>query len=144
MKNLLVLSALLLSLSVSAADLVTLSSGSGFGPRVQSSKIIISETGAVVRTIQTQREVTKETLGKLSNSALQNLKDKIEAIEDNAKLVDPNPKAPRCMDAPSSSVAVNKGGKSIMIYSRSSCHTSTVLDYNAENIVSLIQGLDSL
>ncbi|MBC7712078.1 MAG: hypothetical protein H7177_01980 [Rhizobacter sp.] len=144
MKNLLILSALALSFSATASDLVTLSSGSGFGPRVQSSKLTISENGSIVRVIQTQREVTKETIGKLSANAVASLKEKIELIEDNAQLVDPNPKAPKCMDAPSSSVEVNKGGKDITISLTASCHTSAVQNYNAQDITSLIQGLDKL
>jgi hypothetical protein len=144
MKNLIVLSVMALSLSANAGELITLSRSSGFSPRPQSTKLTIDESGSIVRVVQTQREVTKETLGKLSANAVQSLKDKIESIDDNAKPVDPNPKAPRCMDAPSSSITVNKGGKSIVISSRASCHTSTVNDGNAVDLASLISSLDRL
>lgn len=77
-------------------------------------------------------------------NSVEGLKTKIEAIEDDAKLVDPNSKASRCMDVPSNSIVVNKGGKDITIYLRASCHTSKVENYNAEDIAYLIQGLAKL
>jgi hypothetical protein len=144
MKNLLIVSAFVLSFGASAGDLLTLSTGSGFGPHVFSSKVSISETGSITRSVQSAGETKKETLGKLSTSAVQGLKDKIETIADNAKLVDPNPKAPKCMDAPSSSVSVNKGGKVITIALRANCHNSAVEDLYSSNLVDLIQGLSSL
>jgi hypothetical protein len=144
MKNLIVLSVMVLSLSASAGELITLSKSSGFSPRPQSVKVTIEESGSIVRAIHTQGNLKKETLGKLSANAVQSLKDKIESIDDNAKPVDPNPKAPRCMDAPSSSITVNKGGKNILISSRASCHTSTVNDGNAVDLASLISSLDRL
>ena len=144
MKNLIVLSAMALSLSASAGELITLSRSSGFSPRPQSTKLTIDESGSIVRAVRTLGDLKKENLGKLSASAIQSLKDKIEAIDDNAKLVDPNPKAPRCMDAPSTTVTINKGGKDIVISSIVSCHTSTVDDGNAVELANLISSLETL
>lgn len=146
MKNLLIISALALSFSATAAstNLITLKKSSGFSPRPQSVQIVISDNGTIVRTISTTKDVTKETLGKLSVNVVSAIKDKIESIDDNAVLVNPNPKAPKCMDAPSSSVSVNKGGKEITIKRRASCHTSTVESYQADNLINLISAFETL
>jgi hypothetical protein len=144
MKILIILSVMALSLSAGAADLLTLTQGSGFSPIPSSSQVSVSENGKIIRFKRVRAAVTKETLGQLSATTVQSLKDKIEGIDDNAKLVDPNPKAPKCMDAPSSSITINKGGKEITISARSSCHTSTVEATNAYSLISIIEGLSSL
>lgn len=146
MKNLLILTALALSFSASAADttLLMLKRSSGFSPRPQAIHITISENGSIVRTVSTMREVTKETLGKLSVNAINSIKDKIETIDDNAVLVNPNPKAPKCMDAPSTTVAVNKGGKQITLKLRASCQTSTVDSVGADQLINLITAFETL
>ncbi|MFA6236938.1 MAG: hypothetical protein WC635_06385 [Bacteriovorax sp.] len=146
MKSLLVLSVMALSLSANAAStaLITLTKSSGFSPRPQSVVLTISENGSVVKSVRTTKDATKETLAKLSANAVAALKDKIESIEDDAKLVDPNPKAPKCMDAPSTSVSVNKGGKEITLYVRASCHTSQVENGNADALIDLVTAFSSL
>ncbi|MBC7538807.1 MAG: hypothetical protein H7281_08300 [Bacteriovorax sp.] len=144
MKILVILSVIALSLTAGAADLLTYKGSSRFSPIPSSNQVSVSENGKITRVKQVRAAVTREVLGQLSANAVQSLKDQIEGIADNAKLVDPNPKAPRCMDAPSSSVSVNKGGKEITITTRNSCHTSTVEDSNAYSLISLITGLNSL
>lgn len=146
MKILLALSIITLSLSVSAADvaLITLKKGSGFSPRPQSYQLTISETGAITKTSQSTSGTTKESLGKLSAKAILSIKDKIETISDDAKPVDPNPKAPKCMDAPSTSININKGGKEIVIFKRVACHTSVVNEGEANTLVELMTALQSL
>ena len=146
MKNLLVLSVMFLGLSANAgnAPLLTLKSHSGFSPRPSSSQITIFENGKIVRVIQAMREVTRETLGKLSVNSVSSIKEKIETISDNAVLVDLYPEAPKCMDAPSSSVAVNKNGKEITLKERASCHTYEVQDGEAHNLVELVTAFGAL
>lgn len=146
MKSLLIMTALTISISANATStaLVTLKMNSGFSPRPQSVQLTISDDGSVVKTIHTQREVTKETFAKLSANSISSIKDKIEKIDDNAKLIDPNPKAPKCTDAPSSSVAVNKGGKEITVKTRASCHTSQVESLEAEQLIDLVTVFNTL
>lgn len=143
MKNLVILSVMALSLSAGAADLLTLTRNSGFSPVPGESKTSINENGKIVRVKRIRAAVTKENLGQLSAAALQTLKDKIEEIDDNAKVIDPKPNAPRCMDAPSSSVAINKGGKVITLRESYSCHTAVVQGSKAAALISTIEKLDS-
>ncbi|MDD4975982.1 MAG: hypothetical protein PHY93_16615 [Bacteriovorax sp.] len=108
MKNLVILSIMALSLSAGAADLLTLKENSGFSPAAYSRQVSVNETGKIVRVKRVGGAATREVLGQLSANSVQSLKDQIEKIADNAKLVDSN--------APSSSVSVNKGGdKTILI-----------------------------
>lgn len=144
MKNLVILSIMALSLSAGAADLLTLKGNSGFSPVAFSNQVSVNETGKIIRVKRVGGTATREVLGQLSANSVQSLKDQIEGIADNAKLVDPNPKAPKCMDAPSSSISVNKGGKEITLTERASCHTSTVEDSNALALINVIMGLNSL
>ena len=146
MKNFLVLSIMTISFAASASDttLLSLRTAGGFTRNGFSSQIAVLENGDVVKTVTTFREATRQTVAKLSQNSVDSLKEKIAAIEDDAKLVDPNPKAPRCMDAPGTSVEVNKGGKSIKIEQRMFCHTLKVETSEADALRSLIEGLNSL
>lgn len=144
MKTLVILSAMSLSLSAGATDLITLTRSSGLSTIPTSSQVSVNENGKIIRVKRIRAVVTKETLGQLSATTVQSLKDNIEGIDDNAKLVDQNPKAPKCMNSPSATITVNKGGKEITLSTKNSCHTSTVDDAIAYSLISAIEGLSFL
>lgn len=129
------------SQAFSAEFLVKFRQGGGFAPVAMSRELLVLETGKVVSVVTRGTSVTKTTLATLSATGLQNLKDKIEQLDDNTKLVDPNPSHPGCMDAPSSSTIVNKGGKEIKVGARINCK-----NYKAEGAYAneLAQFADSL
>lgn len=144
MKFLIASSFLASSLSVNAADLLTYTQHSGFSPVAFSVKVAVSEEGKITRVRTQGTKVTKENLGVLSSTAVQSLKDKVGAIDDDAKLVDSNPSAPKCMDAPSSSISVNKSGKVITLKSNALCHTSVVKSIPANDLNNVMEGLRAL
>ena len=99
------------SQAMSAGVLLKLSRGSGFSPFPRSTSLVITDTGEVFKQISERRLVRKVAVAQLSPVALSTLKEKIETIADDAVLINIDAKRPRCMDAPSTSLKVNKGGK---------------------------------
>jgi hypothetical protein len=144
MKLIALFSLMTLSTFASADVLVKYTSGSGFSPVPSSVSVEISDNGKVVATTFKGQSKEKSTIATLSATAVQSLKDKIESFEDNSKLIDLDAKKPRCMDAPSSTVSINKGGKSIDISARSACHTFKVENAYTDNLTNLIQSLGTL
>lgn len=145
MKSFLVLAAILLSSEAMSSEvLLKLSRGSGFSPIPTRTVVTISENGQIVVAKTVRNTTTKEVLGKLSVKAVESLKDKIEEIADDAVLVDLDAKKPRCMDAPSTEIAVTKGSKEIVIAAKRSCHRFEVEAYEASNLSKLIESVATL
>lgn len=145
MKSLLIIAALTLSSQVMSSEvLVKLHRGGGYSPLITSIVVEISEKGEITRTRTVKTTPVKKVIGKISANALQVLKDRIEIVDDNVKLIDFDAKKPRCMDAPSSSITINKGGKEIKIGGKSGCHKLGTEDYSANDIANLIQSVEFL
>lgn len=144
MKNLLVLSALVLSTNSFASDyLLKYNVGSGFSPIPMSSETKVLEDGKVVRTVYQGTKTTTKLAKTLSPNTIQAIKDNIEALKANAKLVDLDANKPRCMDAPSRSITANKEGKEIRVYSVSTCHKSVVKSKAAENLIQAMETINA-
>ncbi len=142
MKSLIVLAAIAMSSQAMSAEvLLKHTKGSGFGPFPMSTTVEVKDNGEITRTSKFQNKTEKSVVGKLSASTVQVIKDRIEMISDEAKLIDLDAKKPRCMDAPSSRVSVNKGGKEIQIAGVSNCHRLAVQESTAEALTKLVEGL---
>lgn len=125
----------------SAEYLVKYVRGGGFAPVAMNLEVSVLENGKVVA-VNTRGTVASKTIvATLSPAGLQNLKDQIEQLADNTKLIDQNPSHPGCMDAPSSSTVVNKGGKIIKVAARINCKNFKADGSNAQE---LAQFADSL
>ncbi len=143
MKSLIILSAMVISTQVMSAEaLLKFNQNSGFGPIVSNSSLIVFEDGQVTKMISQARAVRRVTIGKLSANAVANLKDKIETIADAGKLINLDAKKPRCMDAPSTSLTVIKGGKEIKIAAWMSCQRYETQDGETSNLKSLAESFD--
>ncbi len=140
MKSLLVLATVLVSSQAMSAEvLLKFTKGSGFGPFPMSTTVEVKDNGEITRTSKFQNKTEKSVTGKLSASTVQVIKDRIEMIADDAKLVDLDAKKPRCMDAPSSRTSVNKGGKEIQIAGVSNCHRLAVEGSPAEALANVVE-----
>lgn len=142
MKSLMVLAAIAMSSQAMSAEvLLKHTKGSGFGPFPTLITLEVKDNGEITRTSKVQNKIEKSVVGKLSASTVQVIKDRIEMISDEAKLIDLDAKKPRCMDAPSSRVSVNKGGKEIQIAGVSNCHRLAVKESTAEALAKVVEGL---
>jgi hypothetical protein len=143
MKLFILLSVITLSTQVMSAEvLLKLQRGSGFGPVVSHSSLTITEDGQVTKMISQAGSVRKVSIGKLSANVVANLKDKIETIADNGKLINLDAQRPRCMDAPSTSLTVNKGGKEITISAWRMCQRFETKDLETKSLKSLAESFD--
>ncbi len=143
MKFFILLSAITLSAQVMSAEvLLKYNQGSGFGPFVSSSSLTITEDGQVTKMISQARAVRRINIGKLSANVVANLKDKIETIADNGKLINLDAQRPGCMDAPSTSLIVNKGGKEITIAAWRNCQRHQTKDLEVKSLTSLAESFD--
>lgn len=141
MKSLIVFAAIAMSSQAMSAEvLLKYTKGSGFGPFPMSSTVEVKDNGEITRTSKFQNKTEKSVVGKLTASTIQNIKDKIETIADDAKLVDLDAKKPRCMDAPSTRISVIKGGKEIQIAGVSNCHRLAVQESTAEALAKAVEG----
>ncbi len=132
------------SQAFSAEILLKITTGSGFSPVPRSTSLVITEDGKVTQYETERKLVTKTEIAKLSTGAVENLVSKIETVQDDVKLVDIDAKKPRCMDAPSTSLVLNKGGKSIEVYAVRSCHRFFATSPEVERIVNLVKGFQYL
>ena len=143
MKSLFVLAAIVMSSqAMSAETLLKYTKGSGFGPFPMSTTVEVKDNGEISRTHRFQNKIEKSVTGKLSAATVQIIKDRIETITDEAKLVDLDAKKPRCMDAPSTRIAVNKGGKEIQISGFSNCHRLAVQESAAEALTKVAESFE--
>lgn len=145
MKLFFVLSFVVLSSQAMSAEvLLKLSRGSGFSPFPRSTSLVITDSGEVFKHISERRLVRKVAVAQLSPVALSTLKEKIESIADDAVLINIDAKRPPCMDAPSTSLKVNKGGKEIEIAAVRSCQRHQSEDLETEDLLALAQSFDYL
>jgi len=145
MKLLILLSTIALSSEVMSAEfLLKFTQGSGFGPFVSRSDLTVAEDGTISKFISQARSVKMVKVGKLSSTAVATLKDKIETIADNGKLINLDAQKPGCMDAPSTSLIVNKGGKEITIAAWRNCQRFQTNDLETKSLSSLAQSFDYL
>lgn len=101
----------------------------GFTPNPVQVTVSLFSDGTVVKEFQAPQNTikyTKEVIAKISGTALLNIQREINRIPYNSKLIDLEPKKPRCTDAPTSQVAILNNGQSLVSYLRSGCHTSTL------------------
>lgn len=143
MKNIFMATLLVLSTNAFSAEfLIKLSRIPGFSPNPTASDLTINDRGQITYRIANNKGTTTTKLGVLSDAALTKLKDKIELIADNAKLENLDANRPRCMDAPSTRILVNKGGKEITISSKVACRRSAVS--GTEELANLVVSLETL
>jgi hypothetical protein len=109
------------SQAFSAEYLLKMTKGGGFAPIAMSKEVVVTEAGKIVATERRGTQITKTVIGSLSAAGLQILKDKIEEVPDTTKVVDLEPNRPGCMDAPSTRISINKGGKDIEIAAVRAC-----------------------
>lgn len=139
MKFISLLSILVISTSAMSSELLLrYRTGSGFSPVPRSSTIQITDDGKVTL-LETERKLSHKTeIATLTESSLENLKAKIETIDNSTTLIDIDASKPRCMDAPSSSLIVAKGGLEVEIYAKRSCHRYFAKDAEVEKLVNLV------
>lgn len=123
----------------SAEYLVKYVRGGGFAPVAMNLEVSVLENGKVVAVNKRGTVVSKTLVATLSPAGLQNLKDKIEQVPDNTKLVDLDPNRGRCMDAPSTRVTINKGGKEIAVSSVVNCKRFAAQDSYAVELSKLAE-----
>lgn len=139
MKSILVLATIVMSSQAMSAEvLLNYTKGSGFSPVPTSTNVVVKGNGEIVRTSKMGNKVEKTVVGKLSTATVQIIKDRIEMISDDAKLIDLDANKPRCMDAPSSTIYANKGGKEIQIARISGCHRFAVKESAAEALTKVV------
>jgi hypothetical protein len=149
MKTLFILTAWALSFSVNAADLalIKFSKSFVFTPNPQSLEISVLKNGTILKVVTyhyDSEQNTQEILGHLSAYSLNALNYKIARISAEGKLVDPNANEPFCMDAPSSSVVIEKNGKEMTIVTHAGCHTFAVEEYQARQLADFIEAFEIL
>lgn len=143
MKSIFVLAAIVMSSQAMSSEvLLKYTKGSGFGPFPSTKTLEVKDNGEITRTNKFQNKIEKTQVGKLSAATVQVIKDRIENVSDNAKLVDLDANKPRCMDAPSTRISVNKGGKEIQISGYSNCHRLEVQETVATEISKLVAALE--
>jgi hypothetical protein len=131
--------------SLAPAILVKLEQNSGFAPQASALTLYIDVTGRVVANVRKSGKTTSTILAQLSNPSLQNIKDLVAGVSTlKTELVDQDPNAPMCMDAPVISVSVVVNGQDKVIRRLENCHTSSLEDYRAYRLSELISGLQTL
>ncbi len=118
----------------------------GFSPRPSTHTITVDKLGNVISTIHLLQgdKISTMEIAKLSAAALKNLKAQLAQVPLDVQLVDQDPNAPKCMDAPSTTVSVMSGTTEISIYNWSSCHTYKTDEGNAQNLTQLMLGFATL
>lgn len=143
MKTFILFSAIVLSSQAMSSEvLLNFTRGSGFGPTVSRSSLVVTSDGEVTKKFTQLRLVRSNKIGKLTANAVANLKDKIETIADEGKLINLDAKRPQCADAPSSSLIVNKGGKEIVIAARRACQNHETKDLETKALLNLVQSFE--
>lgn len=108
--------------------------------------VVSSKTTAVSSTGGAPRETVK-TIAKLSESSLTIVNRRIAKLL-KAKMVDPDPNAPKCMDAPKVRYSVFNFGTEVEFAGVSYCHTmapdDAALQSESTAMVNLLNGLETL
>ena len=114
----------ILETSMAPAILVKYVLNSGFSPNPTIQTLYVDQIGRVVNSVKVVRtgEVKTTVLAELTAEGLNNLLEKINSIEADAKMVDANKGEPRCTDAPSSTISVRVENRDVAIFQRAGCH----------------------
>ena len=149
MKTLL-LASLLLSTSVFAAPVATITTGGGYTMRPTTSTVSIEANGTV--TLETitgsyepnvKPEVKNVKIAKLNPAIVAAIvKDIAEA--NNTNVVAEDPEAPECMDAPGTTFSVIKDGSLTEIARRDNCKDYALADYQGRSALRILQSLLTL
>jgi uncharacterized ParB-like nuclease family protein len=144
MNKFFILGSILLSTTAFSSEFLLKSSQrSGFTPFPYSKDLTIAETGDVVQTITTNREMTKRELKKLSPNTIQKIKDDISAIKSTDKSIDLDANKPRCMDAPTDTYSIMKNGKEKEIGGFSGCHHFAMKNKAAAELIQILNKVEA-
>lgn len=114
------------------------------GPNAQSVDVTVSSDGKVLRTVWTKDAKVSEKIAVLSAASVKRISAKIDAIDKDTKLVDPNEGGPECMDAGFKNITMTKDGEEKQIQTNSGCHISS-LEYGAGyELIKIVEGFESL
>jgi hypothetical protein len=143
----LVISLLVVSINAFAAKPTTLikyTQSGGFVGGGFAKSVVINSDGKVLSMV-TQNGKTKTTLlAQLTDVTMKDLVGVISDVNTSSKLVDSNPRAPRCMDAPTRSTSVLKGSKYFEIAQIAFCHNFALEDGSAGNLPEIMEAYASL
>lgn len=136
----------ILETSLAPAILVKYVIGSGFSPNPTVQTLYVDQIGRVVNTVKVLRtgQIKTTVLAELTADGLKNLKEKINSIPADAKLVDANEGEPRCTDAPTSTISVRVKYQDVVVFERAGCHNLSVETSSAYELREIMQGLVSL
>lgn len=137
-----------LETSLAPSILVKMLQHPGFAPVPVLRTIYVDVTGRVISTVQVYRNgmsAPKVTiLAQLTQEALNNVKEIVNAIPADAKLVDLQAGEPMCTDAPSTEVVVAKNGQDVVVHNFAGCHEFSIQDYRANMLKELMEGFQNL
>ena len=149
MKLSLAIAALVVSFSAQANVLVQYSRNAGFSPTPGSETITIEDNGVVSfhseyrNRADGQVTVTDYVLAELNSDRVAALKQLVPSIK-QSDLKDQQEGQPLCTDAPSSSMTIPWGRRSVEFARQASCHTWQNNEPAAEQVRTLVEGLISL
>ena len=107
---------------------------------------VVSSKTTKISTSGSPREVVS-SIGQLSNSSMTILNRRVAKLL-KAKMVDPAPEAPKCMDAPKVRYSVFSAGTEVEFAGVSYCHTlapdDAALQTESAAMVNLLNGLETL
>ncbi len=108
-----------------AATLIESVRNPGFVSNPEVQRFKLEDTGRMsleIKSFRADHEPVVVELGQLSPAGVASIQTEIEAIDENAKLVDKQAGQPRCTDAPSASTTVVRKGVAKVISRFSGCH----------------------
>ncbi len=114
------------------------------GPNPKSLEVTVMSDGKVIKSVWQQNATTSEKIAVLSPASVRNIIAKIDAIEKDTPLVDPNEGGPQCLDAGGKTVTMTKDGEEKEIKTWAGCHTSELQYGVAYDLISIIEGFESL
>ena len=145
MKAVLLISLLVINGPATSSEVIlNLTSKSNFLLNPSTKSLVVTNDGNVTGYETENKFVKKTKIAKLSVDAVENLLMRVESIQEDSKLIDIDAKKPRCMDAPSNSLVVNKGGRLIEVYAIRSCHRFFAITPEVDRIVNLVKGFQYL
>jgi hypothetical protein len=117
----------------------------GFRPSPRIEKVEIEADGSVIYSFESLADshspILRVVLSHLEPTALTNLKKFIAEVPTNGILVEEDPDAPNCVDAPVESVILtSKAGAELTTFRRMNCHDSRVLDDAAGVVNEVVKG----
>lgn len=130
-------------LAFSADVIVQYKMSGGFVQNPSLLTVSLLSDGTIVKEIQSPQssvKLSKEIVAKISGSALLNVQREINRIPYKTPLVDLDAKKPKCLDAPTSQIAIVNNGQSLVTYLRSSCHTSSLQYGIADSLNTVMLG----